>query len=366
VVRVLSVGGAEDRGWACATYARVAWFDDGARLATIIEFPAVRSQSLSVLYGTGEAALSGIRDGGGPLGLLVRDVPIGTALSFRQAAGESLSRSMADVLALAARVFGAVASRDAGVDFCLETADGGRPVDPEVPALAAVGTRAFVMQPLVEDRLTDLRLCAGAACVTSGASENVMDHVVITPRQRWAFTLFLQASFSAFSGDLELGELSYGVPSYQAIGGPAGPDQLFELQRGWDVTRAVVVSGLLGFHFECFGPYSRHCAAAIGSSITNLAGGNVLRQVDVIFGIELVDPLYLTFSTGIAFVGRRVDGSVADFASVPRMTPGSVPTAPTVPTTETANFVFGIGLAVDLAVLGDGADEIIKALGGGS
>jgi hypothetical protein len=162
--------------------------------------------------------------------------------------------------------------------------------------------------------------------------------------------------------------LSFGTPRYEPIGGPTGPDQVYELRSVYEAHRAFSVSLMFGVQpgsfalFDIWPKSQGKWVFSAGPSLLVGAGGGFFSQLNVRVGYELAKGSYITLgpswrivetATGQAPLGSRIAVERKDDAKVPepkgtesRLRPG-----------------LSLGVSIDMSVLADGGKSLLKAVG---
>jgi hypothetical protein len=238
--------------------------------------------------------------------------------------------------------------------------DGGRwlglPLpDASIPTVNSLTSRTYVA-PGGDGENRSLLFCTAVGC--RGEAER--NRITLIPTAGSGLTLMLGATWM-MPYDVTRGEDAYGYDRYVPVGGPFGPDQLFEVRNSFDARQYFVVSLLLSWRFADV-IQDRDAFFGVGPTLVDLDGGRAFRDVHAAVGFETFDFVYLTFGLSVGAVERRLTEDYPQMLTVPRAMPGTEPAAPTPPRDTSAIVAFGIGLTVDLGVTGAAVDEVVDAL----
>lgn len=348
---------------ACHDIARLNSLSDGTstRLAATHEVPWTSDRVAVVAYGDPRAELRPARDASLG-GVIVGDVPVGADVSFRRRDGARTSGSLAVALQrffrLAGRAFGS--ALNVSPDPC--TGYPATRVDDEIPPAAFVGTRAYLIRDFDRERELDIDVCEGASCTDA----TVRTTLHVTPRRSVEFAVMLEGGFNVLSGRVSgaaAPDWAYEQPRYRAVGGTFGPEQLYVLENELRVGRLVTMSALLGVSFPLG---DVRAMAAIGVVLFDGEGRRSFTEGSLRFGIEVAPYVYLTIGSSLTRLPLDVDPGQPQAVAVPRPTAGTVPPGPTLDPADAWVWNGGLGLAIDLALFGSAAEDVVKALGGGS
>jgi hypothetical protein len=344
---------------ACHDVARLRSLRDdfATRLVTTHEIPWTTHPVALVAYGDPRVDFSPAPDA--RLGGLVAvDVPLGASLTFRRRVGDRVAGSFAVALGrfarLASRVASLAESPDPCVDYPPSRADDG------IPPAALVGTRAYLIREFDRERELAVDVCEGASC--TDATTRTTLHV--TPRRSVEFAVMLEGGFNVLSGRVSGANApswAYEQPRYRAVGGTLGPEQLYVLENELRPGRLVTMSALLGVSFPLG---DLRAMTAIGVVLFDGEGRRSFMEGSVRFGIEVAPYVYLTIGSSLTRLPLDVDPGQPQAVAVPRPTAGTVPPGPTLDPADAWVWNGGLGLAIDLALFGTAAEDVVKALEG--
>lgn len=234
-------------------------------------------------------------------------------------------------------------------------------VDEALLPSALVESRATIFGPLPRTNILDVVACQGETCTGGDDDKAAKSRLTITPDRSGTFTLLVELSFGFPILDKDgwaHGLRSGNAPTFQAVGGPDGPDQLYEVRQPIDPRSAVTTSALLGYRV-CdrwligFGP-----ALLIGTS------GGTFTQWNLRGGWSFAKGLVLTFGPSLRLLPYLNDFEVGERASVARSATGGS-TAPSGNSHYAGELQLDVGLGIDLASITGAAADTIKSFGGG-
>lgn len=348
-----------DPAEACHDIARIRGLrdEDATRLVTTHEVPWTVGRVALVAYGDPRADLSPPRDArlGGVIAV---DVPLTASVSFRRRVGDRVAGSLAVALGRFARLASRATSLAEGPDPCI-----GSPstrVDDEIPAAGLVGTRAYLVRNFDQERELDIDVCEGATCTDA----TVRTTLHVTPRRSVEFAAMLEGAFNLLSARVSGANApawAYEQPRYRAVGGTFGPEQLYVFENELRLGRLATLSALLGVSFPLG---DLRAMAAIGVVLFDGEGRRSFTEGSVRFGIEVAPYVYLTVGSSLSRLPLDVDPAQPQAVAVPRPIQGAVPAGPTLDPGDTWVWNGSLGVAIDLALFGSAAEDIVKALEG--
>ncbi|NOK08019.1 hypothetical protein [Corallococcus exercitus] len=382
----------------CEQLAALNWLHAEAapRLITQVELPLIPSrQVLHVSYGTGNPKST--RPPGEQTAVLLHQVPTGAQVGVEEHQREfhqqaTLAQAFADAVGvmvpLAAKsttitwleLSDIARSFKRGEDFkTLTDLFGDLTAAPQLPSLdplrptllcqegdaqlkldtgaapiAPVGTRSFLVAPLKAGTATEISVCDKSPCVAQADGSHLKNKVTLEPQaeeeSRFPFLVELAGTASFERG------LSFGAPRYEAIGGTAGPQQLYELRREYEAHRAFSLSVLFGYRLK---PW---LALVAGPSVLVGASGGTFSQLNFRFAFPVTRGAYLTVGPSMRLVESATE--VAPIGSRIAVENSSEPKVPTVPGTEyRPRFGLSLGFSVDVSVLTDTGKTLLKSAG---
>lgn len=366
--------------------------ESSPRLVTRAQIPLVGSKALTqTSYGrNGDdvvAAPSSI-----PLGYLVKNVPVGKALSVTTTNGNPVSPDFASLLALfvpsaktAAISLGAFGDRSSLWQAPIERTKtehpprqppppppppppprslslfecpASQPAPPEMEPIARIESRATIFDPIGQHNSVDVLACDAATC---SDDKSVRGRTTIKPEQsgHWALLAEIAASVAVDAaggrpkGMTTIGFLGQSPPAFQPIlsGGP--PDQMYQLQQRVEPRNAVSTSLLLGYRT------SPDWLVGFGPSLFVGSNSSLFSQWSLHAAKRIGSSVYGTFGVSVRALPVPDFYRVGDVVAVPVGAGPAV--APTVSTHQLAVFQFDVGLAIDVS----GAPSAISSFGGG-
>lgn len=226
-----------------------------------------------------------------------------------------------------------------------------QPVTPVVPADAAplypTSTRAFVLARM-PNTTVDVLVCGAKPCPAAVDDVAVATSAVLQPSgPRWAL-------LAEFAGNLG-GRIA--EPQFESIGGPVGPETVFELRYPLDIRRhftaSLLIGGLLCDDLLFVGG---------GPTLLIASGGGALTQWNLRAGVRLTRGVYLLAGGGVRFVPEATD--FVEGQRVPVTGAAEAAAAPAKFRTHQGIVGVGsLGLALDLAVLADAGASVLEAMG---
>jgi hypothetical protein len=288
-----------------------------------------------------------------PLGVLINNVPQGLVISTPTRSYEAKQASVADVLATFLPFFiRATAAADKSEvinEACVDT----KVPDMGSETVAAYESRGVVLPPGA-GTTTELQVCEGDKCVPDGATPTVRNTVTIKPPNRWRLGLFLDFSGN-YGKTLSGGHDAFSEPGYEALNGDDNLSEAFVLHRQSDVRRNIMLSLLIG-------PRSDRFAFAFGPGLVDASGSDAFRQWHLRLGIKVAENLFVTVGGGARFIQEPEEGAAG--ALVLTRTPDTHAKTPTLQTETGVAVTGGVGLALDLSVLSDAGEKLLKSVGG--
>ncbi len=347
----------------CETAARVRWLratEGAARLASVVEMPWTDDPVHLMTWDDGVRTVETARDSRAG-GVIVVETPLTERqIFFRQRRGAPTSTSLGTALGRFGRLIARFTPQPgprAAWDPCRETWP--KLVDDEVPPLGVIGARAFVVRDFPVDHVTEIDVCTGNGCSEASARGTLR----IVPRRGVEFAPLLEAGFALlpFQATGDRPGLAYTHPRYAAVGGLAGPDQIFMLDDEVRVGRLFTLSALLGVTFPMG---DARGLAAIGVVLFDGDGKRSFTEGLARIGIEMTTHVYVTVGVSVTVLQRDVDAGQPRVIAVPRSVPATTPPTPALELEDSLGIGAGFGIALDLAAFGDAADDIATALGG--
>jgi hypothetical protein len=362
----------------CENVSRLAWlndasFDRARARATVPIADKVFVQPYSAELGE-HADVSTCES----VGVVVVSVPAGDATSFGVHRGARLTLELATLIktfvgAALPRVPGAGflpkrAIHTATCDpFCGELMDmpkvqipslicerdGSLRFDDAAPLASGTDSRAHVLKRLDRNHTVDVAMCRGDNCTGAEDDKAVKARVRLRPSRAGAWSLVVEVAGGAHCTRDGCDFESLSKPAFQPILGPAGPDQVFEMQQDTDPRDVISTSLLLGPRL------GNRFFVGVGPTLFVGAGGGAFTQWNVRGGYELGDGVFFTAGLGLRWVDMPKDYEIGERISVPRGM-----SAPPLRTYGEVVPQFSLGLGVDLATLGAAATDVYRALGG--
>ncbi|MDC0711425.1 hypothetical protein POL68_23340 [Stigmatella sp. ncwal1] len=377
--RKLDAGGqpeGEVRDAHCQAVAVLSWLreDSAARWVAQVELPlASPGEVVSVQYKTG--AVHAVRPLGTPLAVLVQKVPAAEQLGSLVSSGkrqqqQGLSQSLADFVMFAARALG-VAGPGSRVLGVAPIDPQGSPLAPKVDRrwptlvcetpgfkidagsepLSSWGTRSLFIGRLEAGAETVLHICDKSPCDAKPDNPQLRNTVTLEPEWESSFPVLVELAGTA----APVKGLSFGSPKYEPIGGPSGPQRIYELGSTYEAQDAFSVSLLFGYQFH------RRLALALGPSVLVGASGGIFSQLNLRMGVEVSRGAWFTFGPSLRFVksatgdaplGSRITVDNRDGAKVPE------------PRTEyRPRLGLSLGVSVDVSTLAEAGKGLLKAVG---
>ncbi|MEQ9078994.1 MAG: hypothetical protein RLP09_34370 [Sandaracinaceae bacterium] len=227
--------------------------------------------------------------------------------------------------------------------------------DASVPTLNLSTSRAYSLRA-GDGEVRTFSFCSSLGC----RGDTTRNQLTLTPGPGSGLTLMLDVSWM-LPYDATHDEHAYSYDRYVAVGGPYGPDQLFQVQNDLDVRDHFVVSLLLAWRqADAFG--DRDLFVGVGPTLVDLHGARAFRDVHLRLGVEVFDYFYLSLGVSVGAVERRLASGYPEMLSVPRASPVTTPDAPTPPLDTSVVLGFGVGIAIDLGVTGAAVKEVTSAL----
>ena len=235
---------------------------------------------------------------------------------------------------------------------CHQTGELKYTVDPGAAPIAALGTRVAYKGRLKDGKATELFVCNKTPCETKEDHEFLRTRVTLEPEQASVFPVLVELSAT---GALGRG-LSFGSPHYVPIGGPTGPQRVYELRSEYEAQEAFSLSLLFGYRV------SRRWALALGPSVLVGPSGGTFSQFNLRGALEMTRGAYFTFGPSMRLVqtatqetrlGARVAVENKDDPKVP--TPLGLEYRP--------RFGLSLGISVDVSVLSEAGKGLLKAVG---
>jgi hypothetical protein len=219
--------------------------------------------------------------------------------------------------------------------------------DGDAEPVSPLMVRSVVLTPATADFQSTAVVCAAATCNAAKDDSSVRNRVTLDVWPRRRLTLLAE-----FAGTIPTqGRASLGRSRFEAIGGAAGPDQLFELRTDADARQSFSTSVLLG------GQHRRWLFAA-GPSLWLGTGGAGFSQWNVRFGAFLTRGVALTAGPSFRVVRRPTDHREGAVVAVPRTATGDAPPPPLRLRDEIA-VGLGVGLALDFSALSDAGSAFL-------
>lgn len=343
------------KSW-CNGMAMLAWLEKEGHVRLVVraEVPLdVANQFVTAVFGAGSSATGWVA-AGERLGLLLADVPSDEKISFKLHKGQKLpsaADAFANFLVIAVNAGLRAASFPAA---CTDLKMDAR-VDAAAPPIAGFGTRAIVVPTVPSGYRTSVFVCSGPECTPGKADAPVRNEVQLDLLPTWRVTLLgeLNGTVPVVGTDGAFRTSSFGTPTFEPIGGTSGPDQLYQLRRSYDGRQSFGTSVLLALQ-------QHKWLGAIGPTVWTGGESSPFTQWNLRAGRVLGEGFVLTFGATTRLVKDAIDYREGDVVSVSRASGGQAPS----PRVRNA-LAFGasIGIAIDLAVLTDAGEALLKATG---
>ena len=155
--------------------------------------------------------------------------------------------------------------------------------------------------------------------------------------------------------------------SYEPTAGSSGPDQLYQLRRRGSITDRISFSQLLAIY--PLGRIENRGLEGIGIGLgpTLFRGGDseLFKQWNLRLMYETPWTPGLLLTLGLSWRWLKIPEQRHErVVSVPRSSAGAGATEPSFATKSEVISLFSLGFALDLALLGDAATELTKAVEG--
>lgn len=285
-----------------------------------------------------------------PTAILVERVPNDRTLVIQTVLTDTRETSLGDLL----RIFVPVVIKaiGSGVASAEKVLPCTTQVEPPPDLVAPIGTRAFIVPPS-STASADVSICEGKECSAAGPVPSVRNKITF-PAPDHARTM-LALDFGVNGGTTIDGDNAFGEPVYESAVGNDTLTQSFTLRNRVDVRRHVMFSLLIGRRWN-------DVMLAFGPGLIDFKGQPAVNQWNFRFGQRIAKDLFATIGLGFRFAERPRD-SVPDVV-VKSRTPEAEAATPSLATTTEFAVTAGIGLALDLALLGDAGKDIVESLGG--
>lgn len=346
----------------CSDAATLRWLEENsasaARLIGLAEIPlgveldAVRTEP----FAPGYRAETVTVPHDGRVAILLERVPAGGAYRFEQRLGERLTNPwltfLDTYLPLALRAVAGIAAGPASLFpeplLCGDADDNAAiRVDPVIQSVSLTGTRAYVTDELPRSYTATLRLCPEAGC---GTNDNTNVAIPLAPPRGARPVALVDLGVNLFGrvvGDSAANSY-YRTPTYVAVGGSFGPEQLYQLRNDLDVRRLLVISALFGVRV----PNGRH-AFVLGPSLVDGSGKRSFRHWSFRYAWRTVESVDFTVGIVISRFTVARDGTLPHFVTVERATQGVIPNAPQIASRPATAVGLTIGIAFDIVAVGN-------------
>lgn len=339
----------------CDDLALITWLRD-APLRPVVraEIPVLRGRDRLeiVSFGGGDTTLNPLWNHQN-LGVLLVNAPNGIKLSTAIKRTAVASTSPVEILAKFLSIAVGAGTRSGGaLDSTLCLNREATLVDAKTETLAEQTTRAIAFAPFSSDYRTGIAICSGAKCSSGADDEAVRNRLDISSRAIFGLTLMVEQSANAL---LNPRHAHLSKPRLEPVGGTLGPDQLFQLSYATDPKDFFATSVLLAV---------RWWNVAVGFGPAFIIGTNaaLFSQWSARVMFSFVRGVFVTLGVGVRFVPTAFDYPADTVFSVPR-TSGQDATPPSLRTRDTEQWLGGVGVALDLALLADAGAGLLKAIG---
>lgn len=235
-------------------------------------------------------------------------------------------------------------------------------LDIQVPVLASKGSRVHVAEPLLGHEVYDLKACVGAECTDKTPEKELALAEVHTRAERWRMTLSL--GFNLHARMQKAGSAQESRPfqswRWRPVGSTTGSEQLYQYSRVEDPLAHASASVLLTFLSPAY-IGSGQVGVAFGPSLLVGTDPQPLRQWTLHGVLAFKQGFHLTVGGGVRFedvpAQPEREGElqlVARSAEVklPDLDQRRIPTG-----------VLNIGFALDMGLIAEGGEELLKILG---
>ncbi|PTL79658.1 hypothetical protein [Vitiosangium sp. GDMCC 1.1324] len=235
-------------------------------------------------------------------------------------------------------------------------------LDIKEPVLASRGSRVHVAEPLLGHEVYDLKACLGKECTDKAPEKELAQAEVHTRAESWRMTLSLGFNLHARMLNDGPDRKSHPFQSWRwrPVGSTTGSEQIYQYSRVEDPLAHASASVLLTFLSPSY-IGSGQVGVAFGPSLLVGTELQPLRQWTVHGVLAFKQGFHLTVGGGVRFedvpVQPEREGELQLVArgaddKLPDLDQRRVPTA-----------VLNVGFALDMGLLAEGGEELLKLLG---